>query len=67
MPVITLSIEDITRTRIQAIAKAKRQTLSAVVDTAVELLASQDEFAHIKAPTQRPSLDTIPGLHKGAA
>lgn len=67
MPVITLSVEDVTRTRIQAIAKIKRQTLSAVVDTAIELLATQDEFSNLQPTTPRQStIDAIPGLRKGA-
>jgi hypothetical protein len=67
MPIITLSVEEVTRKRIQVIAKAKRQTLSAVVDTAVELLARQDEFSNLETVVPLGKIDpsSIKGVSKG--
>ena len=61
------SLEDITVERINTLSKATRLDKSAVVDKAVELLASQDEFAHLQpAALPVPTLADIP-VRKGTA
>ncbi len=62
------SLEDITVERIARLAKATRHDKSAIVDMAVELLATQEEFSHIPQPTapRKPTLADIP-VRKGAA
>ena len=62
MPVVTYSIEDVTDERIRAIAQAKRLKLSAVVDTAVELLSQQVEFSQLISKTDPTN---IKGVKRG--
>lgn len=61
------SLESITVERINKISSVTRLDKSAVVDRAVELLATQDEFAHLQSLAPRPTLETIPGVQKGVA
>ena len=47
---VGLSLEEITVKRIAALADGTRRDKSAIVDMAVELLASQDEFEDLDMP-----------------
>jgi len=59
------SLEEITVDRINTLSKATRLDKSAVVDKAVELLASQDEFSHLQpASPVKPALADI-AVQKG--
>lgn len=60
------SLQELTVKRIEQLAKATRRDKSTIVDMAVELLASQEEFSHIPQPTapRKPTLADIP-VRKG--
>lgn len=63
------SLEPATVERINKISSVTRLDKSAVVDKAVELLATQDEFAHLQtdvATPRKPDLADIP-VQKGIA
>jgi len=60
------SLQEITVRRIEQLAKATRRDKSVIVDMAVELLSSQEEFSHLSQPTapRKQTLADIP-VRKG--
>lgn len=63
----TYSLSPATVERIQRIADATKRDYSTIVEMSVELLASQDEFAHLQpAALPVPALSDIP-VRKGMA
>lgn len=44
------SLDDITVKRIEVLAEGTRRDKSTIVDMAVELMAQQEEFAHLDMP-----------------
>jgi hypothetical protein len=71
------SLEQITIQRIEALAAGTRRDKSTIVDMAIELLSSQDEFSDLIPParpraarsSKRTKVDPskVAGVHKGLA